>query len=207
MLTRHYVTGAFSGHHSRTPVRSRLLFSPRHWSGHKAVIPFAAFEHFFDSPNVYHLGIEVKSTETGDSSGKGRGAIEEAAGQAMRGMNGLMQFFKQSQKANRERKSIQILPVIFTTARLWVTQANLASSDLLSGKLELSDSPLEEKQWVFLHYAQSPGLKHALPIATNDAIAFEDILTEALYTEYIRPIGVVTASGIADFFRIGHWAM
>lgn len=166
--------------------------------------PVCRVRALFHSQNVYHLGIEVKSNEKGNPCDKGRGAIEEAAGQVMRGVNGLIRFLRHSAKSNEERKSIQILPVIFTTARLWVTQANLAASELRTGKLDLSAFPVEEKPWVFLHYPQSPGLKHSLPIVSDGS--FDDVLTEALYTEYIRPIGVVTASGIEDFFRIQHWA-
>jgi hypothetical protein len=167
--------------------------------------PVCRVRPLFYSENVYHLGIEVKSHERGDPGGKGRGAIEEAAGQAMRGMNGLMQFFRQSRKANEARKSIQILPVIFTTAQLWATQADLAQSDLLTGRLDLSAFPLQEKKWVFLHYPQSPDLKHSLPIASNDLC--NDILTDSLYTEFIRPIAIVTAGGIADFFCMSHWSV
>jgi hypothetical protein len=162
--------------------------------------PVCRVRSLFHSQNVYHLGIEVKSNEKGNPCDKGRGAIEEAAGQVMRGVNGLIHFFRHSPRAEQERHSIQILPVIFTTARLWVTQANLAGSDLLTGKLDLSSFPVEEKPWVFLHYSQSPGLKHTLPIAGGES--YDDILTASLYTEYVRTIGVVTAKGIEDFLRI-----
>ena len=116
----------------------------------------------FNSPNIYHLGIEVKSSEKGNPCDKGRGAIEEAATQVMRCTNGFVEFFKRSDRARQEKKRVQLLPVIFTTARIWVSQANLGDADLLTGKLNLTQFPAEERPWVFLHYSQSPGLKHSL---------------------------------------------
>jgi hypothetical protein len=147
----------------------------------------------------------VKSSEKGNPCDKGRGAIEEAAGQVLRGVNGLVEFFKQSPKARQERKTYQCFPVIFTTARLWVTQANLAEADLMTGKLDLSSFPVQEKKWVFFHYPQSPGLKHSLAIARKDSYA--GLVIDALYTDYVRTIAIVSAGGIEDFFRIGHWTI
>jgi hypothetical protein len=68
--------------------------------------PACRVQPLFHSQNVYHLGIEVKSRQKGNPCDKGRGAIEDAAGQVLRGMNGLIQFFRRSPKANQERKSI-----------------------------------------------------------------------------------------------------
>ncbi len=153
----------------------------------------------FSSPNIYHLGIEVKSSERGNPCDKGRGAIEEAATQVMRCTNGLVEFLKQSDRARQEEKRIQLLPVIFSTARIWVTQASLGDADLLTGRLDLSRFPAEERPWVFLHYPQSPSLKHSLTISKNTF--YDDVLIDALYADFVRTIGIVTASGIEDFLR------
>jgi hypothetical protein len=165
--------------------------------------PCCTVQTLFNSENIYHLGIEVKSVEKGNPCDKGRGAIEEAATQVMRCTNGLVEFLKRSDRARQEKKRIQLLPVIFTTARIWVSQANLGDADLLTGKLDLTQFPAEEKPWVFLHYSQSPGLKHSL--TTTKTTSNDNFLIDALYADYVRTIGIVTASGIEDFFRIGHW--
>ncbi len=84
-----------------------------------------------------------------------------------------------------------------------MSQANLGDADLLTGRLALSQFPAEEKPWVFLHYSQSPGLKHSLTISKTTS--YDDLLIDALYADYVRTIGIVTASGIEDFLRLGHW--
>ncbi len=61
--------------------------------------PACAVTTLFNSENIYHLGIEVKSSEKGNPCDKGRGAIEEAATQVMRCTNGFVEFLKQSDRA------------------------------------------------------------------------------------------------------------
>ena len=50
------------------------------------------------SENIYHVGVEVKGAAKGDASGTGRGAIEGAATQVTRGVNGPIECFSRNRR-------------------------------------------------------------------------------------------------------------
>jgi hypothetical protein len=165
---------------------------------------YTATQHRFHSSNVYHIALEVRTRERGDPGGSDRGAIEQAATQVCRGLNGLLNFFKGDPdvfKGERGNDSIiGFLPVIFTTARLWASDVDLSSADLQQGKFDLAGVNLEEKLWLFYHYHQSPGLKHSV-----DTLKASTSLEKVLYSEYVRTIAVVNAQGISEFLRLNVW--
>jgi hypothetical protein len=152
------------------------------------------------SPELFHIGLEVRTTEKGDPRGRTRGAIEDAATQVCRALNGMMDFFAGNTSVFGDARTVRFLPVVFTTARLYVSDVDLGDSDLQDGTVDLSDSDFREKPWLFYHYHQSPGLKHSVPPSKPTAR-----LTEILYKEYVRTIPVVSASGIAEFLGSGAW--
>ncbi len=164
-----------------------------------------------DSLNeAYHIGLEVKNPDNkGDSHGVGgRTAIEDAAGQVCKGVNGLIATLAKLSVPKvdgklalpDDRQITRVMPAIFTTAKLWVTDANLASADLATGKLP-SDalSTMQARPWLFLQYATSPAIKHTLPTGPF-GYELSGILTE----HYTRTIAVVNADGIADFLHGFH---
>ena len=111
--------------------------------------------------NSYHIAIEVKGRAKGDAQppSASRGAIEEAAGQCMMSLNGMIEGCRghpQRLKANGE---ITFLPVIFTTARLWVSDIDLGQANLATGELS-EQAALKQVDWLYYQYHVSPGLKH-----------------------------------------------
>jgi hypothetical protein len=160
--------------------------------------------HLFYSSNIYHIALEVRTGEKGDPGGSGQDAIEQAATQVCRGLNGLLSFFKGNPDVFQGERGgasiIGFLPVIFTTAHLWVSDVDLSSADLQQGKFDLSGANLEEKRWLFYHYHQSPGLKHS--VGTSKASLS---LEEVLYNEYVRTIAVVGGQGINEFLGLSAW--
>jgi hypothetical protein len=161
-------------------------------------------EHQLHSKDIYHIALETKTREKGDPGGQGRGAIEKAATQVCRGLNGLVDFFSADSDAFADARDgnrvIGFLPVIFTTARLWTSSVDLSSADLHHGKFDLSDVDIEERPWLFYHYHQSPGLKHSVHTDRKSG-SLDDIL----YSTYVRTIAIVSASGIAEFMGFGAW--
>lgn len=151
--------------------------------------------------DIYHVAVEAKTGDKGDISGLGRGAIEDAATQICRGMNGLIDFFTSHRDMLAgNNQTVGFIPVIFTTAHLWASQVNLGSADLENGTIELSESQVDEKSWLIYHYNQSPGLKHSTPF--NEPVTE---LQQALYHEYVRPIFVVNSTGIESFLCSPMW--
>jgi hypothetical protein len=149
---------------------------------------------------VYHLALEVKSDAKGDLAGQGRGVIEEAASQVLRGANGLVEFLQANWVLHQKNKpQARIVPVIFTTATLWTTNVDLETVDLTTGKLDPSRISGVKAPWVWYRCHMSPGLKH-----TVQPDKCPDSLAEALDQLYARTIAVVSAEGIDQFLR-GDW--
>jgi hypothetical protein len=154
------------------------------------------------SERIYHVAVEVPSHQKGDPFGsKGRGDIEDACGQICRGMNGFANFFASHPQFLQAQPSLGLLPVIFTTATIWKSEADIGAGDLLTGNLDLQDEHLDEIPWLFYHYNQSPGLKHSLR-APADAKSIKD----AQHQEFTRPIAIVSAKGIDAFLTSPIWS-
>lgn len=135
-----------------------------------ALVPFIESINldFFDTPstetnfltgpdeNIYHIAVETKSKVPGEPEGHGHGEIEQAATQICRGLNGMIDFFADHPNFFKSFfgtvRAIGFLPVVFTTAHLWVSSADLGSADLASGKISLANASLKEISWLFYHY-------------------------------------------------------
>ena len=160
------------------------------------------------SKNVYRLAFEVKSKDKGDSK-KGRGQINDATTQVLRGSNGLIELFvNHYMKTNclplgryQDKWSrVSFIPVIFTTANLWVSDVDLSSADLETGNLDTSSTILEQKDWIFYNYSQSPNIKHGF-VSLNENAG----LSNMLYWDYTRTIPIVSSSGIRAFLSDSFW--
>lgn len=150
---------------------------------------------FDQKKRAYHIGLEVKSNESGDS-GSGRGAIESAATQICRGLNGMIEFIAENTQILNISKEAYFFPVIFTTAKLWASDVDLSSANLENGKINIEDADFIEKPWLFYQYHLSPGIKHsASPDDRPPSIG------SIMDSEYVRTIAIVNSSGIESFLR------
>ena len=165
---------------------------------------FSSLSDPFGSSEVYHLAQEVRSAEKGDPKGQGKGMIEEAATQVLRGLNGLAKLFHErpeylpTKNLYGDRGEVKVLPVVFTTARLWTSQIDLSESELSSGILRERDGELTQVDYLHYVYHQSPGLKHEVPPKETQG-SMRD-LSDVLRQEYTRAITIVGASGVERFF-------
>ena len=109
------------------------------------------------SSDIYRLSFELKSNTKGEGY-SGRGQINDAITQVLRGLNGMIEFAAHELangnyalfKVDRSgTKYISYLPVIFTTAKLWVCDCDISEADLESGKINIDEAKLEEKKWLF----------------------------------------------------------
>ncbi len=147
--------------------------------------------------NIFHVGVELKSNKKGDAQGSsGRGAIEDAIGQILRGVNGMVEYFTTHQQSLQPGYKVVLVPVIFTTANLWISEVDLGSADLGTGSIAVDTASLKPAPWLWLNYNQSPGLKHSL--AGQEQYHGMDDMLEA---EFTRSIAIVNALGIEDFLR------
>ena len=90
-------------------------------------------------------------------------------------------------------------PVIFTTAKLLVSDVSLKTSDLYTGNLnELPE--VNEVDWVYFQYSQSSAIKHEIESKTHINDSWDRIVAR----DYVRTIAVVSPSGIESYLR-GGW--
>src|SRR5262249_11387564 len=148
---------------------------------------------------AYQVASEVRTGQRGDAGGVGRGAIEESMTQVCRGLNGFLEFLAARDDITPAGSSTYVLPVVFTTAKLFVSQVEIGTADLLSGEIE-GPMRLEERDWIWFDYPQSPGLKHSIPRKPE-----QPRLAEVFYSEFMRRVAVVSASGIENFLRSPMW--
>jgi hypothetical protein len=157
------------------------------------------------SKNIYHVAVEVKGAGKGDSSGSGRGAIEGAATQVLRGLNGLIEFFSRKPRYAPDNSTVIFIPVIFTAAKIWATDVDISAADVAKGQVALDSADVSEKPWLWLQYHVSPGLKHTvdLQLPTDERVKTD--LGHLLEIEYARAIAVVGPNGIDGFLASQLW--
>lgn len=150
---------------------------------------------FVESKNLYHVALETISDAKGESKSSGRGAIEDAATQVLRGVNGMVHFLSLNRHLIKT-DSIDLLPVIFTTAQIWVSDVNLSEADLKTGDIKVLSSDFTRADWVLYQYHLSPGIKHQHSLPDENKT-----LQGVLQREYIRTIAVVSPNGIDSFLQ------
>jgi hypothetical protein len=185
---------------------AKAKYSRRHATGLDVVAERITFE--FDDPDsvesmgwsigtshdVYQIGVVA----TRSNKGGGRDDIEDAASQCMKGLNGMINFFQrnvENSRLFRNGEHVTILPVVFTTADLLVTDADLAAADLKTGGIG-DEVPVERRDWLCFEYNLSPGLKHEF--SPRDR-AYREIY-EIAFCEFVRTIFIVRPEGISNFF-------
>lgn len=163
---------------------------------HNRIIAMAV-EQFMGTKG-YHVALEVRSDQAGDEVRSGRNAIEEAVSQVLRGVNGMCEFLGgHTHFFTAIGRPITLVPVIFTTAKLWASDASLGDADLSSGNTDLSGSGFKQTPWLLYQYNSSPGLKHAQPLMEKSP--WQNTLKGIMEQDYLRTVAVVNAEGIDDF--------
>lgn len=149
--------------------------------------------------DVYGIAYEIRSGEKGEGP-PGRGAIEEACGQLMKGMNGLVEMFARRPHLVSSEDPALLVPVLFTTASLWITDEDLAAADIASGVLTTSAVRPPDNGWLWYRYHASPGIVHGK--LQQDPRADVGELVE---NRFARCIAVVSPTGIDDFLGTTHY--
>lgn len=151
----------------------------------------------------YSVGLEVKTGQPGDPGQPGRGAIEDAVTQVLRGMGGLMAGYRPSVLNHYIDGSpvdapaeVRIVPVIVTTARLWVTEAELEEAGAADGELSAMSVAVAPKPWLLYRYAISPALQVS---GYNFLGGHYRTFQEVRDLQFARTVAIVSAEGLGDF--------
>jgi hypothetical protein len=148
--------------------------------------------------DFFQIGLDIRTEKPGEPSGRGRGSIEDAATQVLRGLNGFVEFLFQNSGRILASGGCDLLPVIFTTANLWITSTDLNKADLTTGNVTIQPEDFTQAGWLLFQYNQSPGLKYSAPV-WNDAKTIGDLLE----SNFVRTVPIVSPQGLEQFFR---WA-
>lgn len=155
---------------------------------------FAGVETLDRIAHAYRVAVELRTDQKGDGSGSSK-AIEGALTQVLRGSNGFIEFLARNAHLLADKTHACALPVIFTTAQLWTTDAKLDEAEIGTGHLVIKPDQVQRAPWLVYQYHPAPSLKHT---QGNDANISN--LGAALETEFTRSVVIVTAGGIREFF-------
>lgn len=178
---------------SQLMVELLKLGEPIHSGGHG----------FESSDRIYDIGYAIKTNTTGDSHpvSADKDSLEAACSQITLGLNGLLQSIRSNAQLRDSLgpvETVTVVPVIFTTAKLSVSDIELKSADLETG--ELSEPPAtREVDWLYYQYSQSPSIRHDIESLTKQDDSWERIVARS----YVRSIAIVNALGIEDYIRCG----
>jgi len=145
---------------------------------------------------AYHVALEIRTHQRGDSAGPGRGAIDDGVSQVLKGTNGFVNFLSSRPALVPENTDSMLLPVVFTTARLWASDAALDRADLSTGKIDFSGSSLIPVPWLVYQHFQSPELSHQ--VSGNRV---DDRVSRVLEVDLMRSVAIVSSDGIEDYLR------
>lgn len=140
------------------------------------------------------VAVEIRTKDSGDQKGKGRGAIEEAAAQVLRGTAGLANFLKQNPRVSEDTPKL-LVPVVFTTARLLCSAVDLSTAELTTGRL--ASVEVTERPWISYQHNLSSSLQPALPMDFGQATLSS--IAQMLRLRHARSIAIVSVSGIESF--------
>lgn len=143
---------------------------------------------------LYHIGYVTKGKASGESGPSGGGAINDATAQVLRGVSGLINhLFAPAGDGGDGNRHFAFLPVIFTTAEIWVTELDISSADLNTGNVP--DFEPEKKDWIWFNHNRSSRLRHGLKSSGTKT----DNLADALKAEFTRSVAIVGVEGIDSF--------
>jgi hypothetical protein len=161
-------------------------------SGHVQEWPSMVGEH---TERPFHIGHELRTGDKGDGIGSSEKAIAGAVEQVMRGAGGIMEAFgREPALALRPYEPAPILPVVFTTARLFVSDIDLATSNVATG--HLVDVPVREVTWLWYQATLSRALRPGLQVVCERP---DSSMGATLVRRHMRAVAIVSPDGLRNF--------
>jgi hypothetical protein len=150
----------------------------------------------------YGIGLAIKARETGDKIGPSDDdAIEKAASQVMLGVNGFMNMLSATPHIVRDSPGKTVcaflLPIIFTTAKLWVSEVSLSDANLGTGEINLCNSSSK----IRLGFGFRITCRRGYGTYSREG-NFQLAMAEMMDDDYVRHIAVVNVEGIDDFLQV-----
>jgi hypothetical protein len=169
------------------------------------------------TPDIYGLGFKVKKhlQENEIECQENIDVIDKSVEQVLRSTSGFINKLSHIVRPSNEvgySYNYYFLPVIFTTANLWVSDTNIGEADLTTGNLaELT--AVKEVPYIWFNYNRprelSPGFREFIfyynqPFAIQTQAPFDSVLKEAAnygtygfeYEEFTRSVLIINSSNL-----------
>jgi hypothetical protein len=154
-------------------------------------------------PEPFTIGVEVRTNAKGDGVGGSKDAIQQSVAQVLRGASGLANHYYSRDRPDLgpNPRSFRFVPAVFTTADLWVTDADLTATQLESGTVPEEHFRTVRSGWLWFNHNLSPNLRHIIPGDTPRGLA------EVLVAESTRSVAIINPLGLAEFldFEFGEY--
>lgn len=155
---------------------------------------------------IANLGFEISTGEKGDGlSALNKSSINAAVTQVTRSASGFFNYFVKSyeHEINNSEIHYRFIPVIFTTAQLWLTDTDISMADISTGNLPADSIKAQKVDWLWFNYHRSENLSpdHILG-SLNKYISKE-------YYEFSRTTAIVSSNGIDNFLKsnLANWLL
>ena len=152
----------------------------------------------------YNVSVEMKARHktVGDQPAKARPrSLDSAVTQVLRARGGLLSLIAKRNAADHIAGAV--VPVIFTTATLLVTEVDLSDADLADGRLASVEAKAVDALW--FNYRLPKLLRPEIPIALgqNQGYYSSNIarLQRSIDREMSRSIGIVRPEGVTAFLN------
>jgi len=143
----------------------------------------------------YQVGIIVTIDRKGNVIKQEKDALEQSMRQVARGASGFVNYRIRHPASMYPTRKDYVIPAVFTTAELVVSEIDLATqASLTDGTVAPDTLKPSSVPWVFFEYHTEPGLRH-----DNARQQYADDLERILERQYVRTIPIVSAASIKDF--------
>lgn len=148
-----------------------------------------------------HLGFELRAKEKGDPCAEKRGAIDDAATQVLRGVAGYVEFLAHQPQLIPSNSSVMLIPVVLTTARLWLSNVDISDGDIATGNVDHRSVTLTERDFVALQCPSGPGITNAHRYEFH-----AESVTDALMQSFFKTVFIVRSTAFTSFLgKVDLW--
>jgi hypothetical protein len=146
----------------------------------------------------YHLGFELRTGRKGNGESQQGRTINEAVSQVLRGTSGLINHLQDAAPGQpKTTHLIRFIPVIITTARIFITKADLGEANLKTGNLSPEALMVEPCDAIWFTHNRSPALKPNAPSTTGSSDFNQ--FSSSLRNEFSRSVAIISADGLDSF--------
>lgn len=151
-----------------------------------------------ETDNIKEIGFELKTRSQGDGVGSNeKSAINSAVSQVLRNSSGFINYLLRKSNSRTVNDYFYFIPVIFTTAKIFITKADISSADLETGYLPKDSVKVEPRDWIWFNHNRSINLSHGIKHNIEDALS----ASSPYFFEFTRSVAIVSPAGVDSFMQ------